>query len=964
MIFKIFYFVFMLIISINSSLTFCAKTLTGNGENHQTFNFSIGSKDIFQDNDISKKFSIYIASNESKDGNNFAVALASRGESKFRPLVPEKVKLNNNPAQINPLNGAKIALMKLLNELPVIVKDGDKKVYVFSSIDPIELLSSDDLNDSQRIVIDNVVQKNPTSGIVKLATAYNSALRGSAVFAAIKSNTVGTFGTQGSGIAVITADSVGKKIKIKNEDGDTEEKDVALLSLKVLNADPADTTKEMNRAAPLTGQTPAIRINDDATIISDIVDMHWDNTLSRLYISLQVTSGNGVQSGARALISGRVTESKIFFDPIVSDAAVKGNNQIIGNLQPSSSIFIHKIKTLHTSTCLSYLIVNGGNGDASSTTNTIYALPLVNNKNETWPNPSTDKIHGTLAKFDQDPKDYFNGDFFSSRAFKEPAQAPGDLLTMNDQAAQVGGGALPLAPGNKISDMFVINDSVFVSIDKDYDISGTTPGMFYSQPIFNNKGVIKSWTQWQRVAGTDDKMFGGAIDIFTGQFWYTQGNTSDAVKNVKVTLWDNPAKNGLLGGTSNSSNVGLINITGSIFPDSTGGIFNFLDFAKTTPGLNSFSMFIATGLKKIMLVESGKIQDGFYKPTKGDFSTGSQMSFDGSMPATLPETKLVSILGGQLNNIGQVTTAQIITDTNSNQSWIIVGGVSGTAILTDDNGIGWQGNIASLNNIPAGLKFKIIGNYNYVQKILSDGKFLYILTNTKLDRIEISADNFKTNNLNPVTLATSEDLGILFDLAISGKFALLGTGDGLFRVGNSSDITSAANNKDINWTSVTVPESAGPVSKLILISPTGNISDFAQKGQVYVLSSYRGLHKARINRFFVDLSGDIGDSTIVPLPDLFSKKSLSNFIDFGRFRDYFFTDGALLFSLSSKDVNVNLFLHLLSPGIKSGTKFFTMSELVIPINAGNSTQIGNLVRSSASGSLVSFGSFGYLRVNE
>jgi hypothetical protein len=242
---------------------------------------------------------------------------------------------------------------------------------------------------------------------------------------------------------------------------------------------------------------------------------------------------------------------------------------------------------MHTSTGKSYLIINGDNapGTTSPTTdvvpgNTIYALPLVNIPGS---DPVPNSIQGTLAKF-TDPN------------FITPAQTPADILTSNSIEAKVGSGELPLQPSQAISDMVVVGDTVYVSSAYAQDLN-TEPGVFYSQPMFDQYGRIYRWTPWTKRAfpyqynnptGSSNDATGSQIAFFdvdaaNGKVWAvgsSNSTPSTPTPAVFTTNWDT--------NSSNKSPTGMKNPTdmlGILNKDFKCGCFCHLDLDQSTMGL-------------------------------------------------------------------------------------------------------------------------------------------------------------------------------------------------------------------------------------------------------------------------------------------------------------------------------------------------------------------------------------------
>ncbi len=925
--FRMYNLIIFTILFLLNSIAYSARTIIGDNTTNG-FSFAIKQHAFRATFD---NFIFSVAADVAKVDNAYAVAITGRGFDNFKGLTPKIVKLNGIEKQNNPLNGAKISLLEHFQESPVVVKEGEnKKVYLIHDTNNISVISSTNLNDAK---------SNESAGIVKLGVANLSSKLDSFIFAAVKNNKGDVFGSEGSGISLLKFNVREVKEKINNE-----EKKKVIQELIIISPE----SKTPNKAFQFDGSISAIKIKENASIVSDIIDMHWDEHSNRLFIALQVKSNNG---GARAVVVGRIFDGNLIFSPIASDNVFSGNANIVGTNDQEQFVSIYKIRTMYTSTKLNYLIVAGGNGPITAVGNSIYALPIVNGKNN-------EEARGTLAKYDQIPKDEYIKEYFTGRSFTQPATNSNDLLNSNDDAANVGNGPLPLNSNQLISDMFVLGDTVFVSIANDYENS-SQPGIFSSQAIFDNKGAIKSWTNWSRIIGTDSKIFGICFDYFTSQFWYVCENS------LKRTEWgkgENKSKgNGLLGGTISDKNVGLVNILNEKFPKSIGGIQNLFDFNKNTCGFNNFSIMIAVGLKQIMLIETGRLQDGFFKPNKGNFLHGAALSIKGDYPIVNSETRIVNMMGGILNELHSIISSEIVSDKFNDKHWIAVAGVGGLAILMDSNGNGWNGNISAFTDIPRGLAFKKIGDFSFVKKIKSDGKFLYVLTDKKLDRIEISNENFKNANLKIETIADFKALGLkkdssFSDFNVSDKLALLATSDGLFRIGNGRDVRIGKSN-ELNWTLISVPESIGPVYKLLFVTKNNNESDFAFKSQLYVLSGFKGLQQSRVNRFIVDLIGEINDNTILPLPDFHIKDFPGYLFDFAGFRDNFSNQISLNFNISSSKSFARM-----APGIKSGSKSVATMLFNLP-NLNEATRINPIVINSASGSLLLSGNFG-IQVNE
>lgn len=314
------------------------------------------------------------------------------------------------------------------------------------------------------------------------------------------------FGTNGSGIAVVN-------INLQS------------LLLDQVAAVPGDSAI---KSVLLDGTIEQVSIGtDEPTITPDRVALHWDYKLQRLYVGLQEITDRTVGDGAKAIVVGSMNSSglgKLTLTDFVPTGAIDQDdyNKIViverGATGPqptnlnSANLAIAQIRSMHTTTGASYLIVNGGNGiittnatDPDGTIgNMIFALPLVD------VNDPTNPTQGTLA--DKNSFDAVN------HRFATPATTSAGLTSATDPAALVGAGPLPIQPQTPVSgvgsgilntsgaglyhdtlDILVVKDAVYVAIStaqSDVDDSG----IFYSQAEFNADGSINQWTPWKRIA--------------------------------------------------------------------------------------------------------------------------------------------------------------------------------------------------------------------------------------------------------------------------------------------------------------------------------------------------------------------------------------------------------------------------------------------------------------------------------
>lgn len=968
-----------------------------------------------------------VAPNQAKE---YAISATQRGSDAFKAFAPQMVNLNGIPMSENPLYDKGIAFLSLLqgelvtsggfgtrgehviatsqNDLQTIYLLVDFKKESGKQSDETQTVdtepSSENSSESSEVVEEptsvhrlymrsafngdkyshNIPDANGlvTGGIVGLLGTEANTL------ACVKPN-LGNFGDPGTGIAEVVLGTLGQS---------------AVFS--VVDA-ASGLMKQVNKAIPLDRSSDFLKIGNDLISIDEIVDMHWDFHLHRVYIALRVQGNSGANDGARAIVVARFAES----DPATAQPAPQESssdsssssssdqtsepqneqkkdepqkthrnkvelaaiaptaafdmvpNKIVGGIGPDIQISIQKVRTMLTSTGTYYLIVLGGNGSVQDTARHVYALPLVNG--------SDDKsLNGTIASRDSVPMNVYgsNGTLFSgARKRTEAATTPDQMPVNTGFAVQVGAGEVPFGD---VSDVYVSRDAVFVTV---LDAAGNQqPGTFSSQALFDEQGNICAWTAWQRAGGHVNQVLGGTTDPGTGDI-YSMIEVNGEVNTVTRSDWSAGASDGLA----------VLNAAfQETLPQATSGVRGLFDFPVTTPGLHDISLLVGVGHVAVVLGQTGQVELGALVPVTGEQFRNQQKFQDGTISTTLPvaagDPTIVSISGGDLALISPIIAAEIAA--SATQGWLVCGGCRGVSILSDDRGNGWDlatglgPNFAGLN---AGMSFKRVGNYRFVRKLICDEQFLYVLTDTKLDRINLNEGHIGRNVIAPVTLATTDHVpgigsnGTFLDCIISGKFALIATSGGMVRIGNARDITAIADEQDANWTVVPVPESDGCVYKLIPFSISGRAQDLArnQGGELYALGAYRGKERAQVNRFVVhglNEDDDVNDSTILPLPDLFIKDRLSYLVNFGDLRTVFATNGSVFFHARSHEHGVNArvdTLPIVQSPPQSGFRFQGPRSLVVNTGISGDSFIGAILRDSASGSWIISGDFG-LRINE
>ncbi len=429
---------------------------------------------------------------------------------------------------------------------------------------------------------------NATAGIVRLAANEDR------VFVAVRPNG-GNLGDVNSGIALIEVDTDTLAQTIKD----------------------ATTGADGNKAQKFDQTSAQIKINGNVSFVNigtttptknESIRLHWDEKLQRLYIGVNVQSGGNVGDGARSVALAKIEANGTLtiLDFVPSAAFDNQLTDIIGAAREDIYIYTRRIKIMHASTGPSYLITNGFVSDLQNDpVNSIYALPIVDN--------SSNADHGTLARKDS---------ALTNGKFTIPATTNAHLLDTSNAtdlaAAWVGGSELPMPDGNLPSDIVVVGDTVYASIEEEQS-DDSESGIFYSQALFDQNGKIIRWTPWTKrafpfdgfpIGVTEDQHKGKVrffdVDAANGKIWAVDGNTKT---NLASTSW------GLGNRTSPNTLTYKLNQTLG------NGCFCALDLDQSTRGLGTetaarYALF--GGVNKVVFA---KVTES--KETTSPFNTSS-----------------------------------------------------------------------------------------------------------------------------------------------------------------------------------------------------------------------------------------------------------------------------------------------------------------------------------------------------
>lgn len=645
-----------------------------------------------------------------------------------------------------------------------------KKVIVATTDGSTVKESTNDLNDASGALN---IDGEYTAGIIALAA------QDSFIFAAVRPHD-GNFGELYSGIALVNINAQTlEPIQIAAVTGDAG-----------IKAKQTDATSN------------EIRITNDPTLRENTATLYWDDILERLYLGLQLTTTTAPHSGAKSVVVAYINNCKLDLLNIAPNIAFTNTatNMVgIDNVTEQSLAVAH-IRTMHCSTGPDYLIINGGNGTIDQTNNLIFALPLVND-------PTTPTAHGTLAKKDAALTNY---------KFTVPASLNADLPTSAEPAVTVGTSSLPIQADTPISDIAVIGDTVYVSINTALSALNDT-GIFYTQALFDENGKIVRWTPWKRVFPCDSclnlpnsqgRTTFFAVDAVTGKIWAVDGSSN---KTVRITSWDR-------GGTNTT---GLATILTTELYD---GSYTALDLDQSTRDfVNSTTHRYALfgGVDKITFARTGQALGN-------QINSPQEIITDFSSTTNVSTTKLPND-GGCIRCLEY---ARRLTG-DGNQNYFFAGTENGLFVFADASGNGF--NVNSLNYLNAapfsgGSWQKIDTIHGTVNAIKTSGRALYVLTSETSSTTPVKSTLYRipfTSNIttmfassNIYTLAATQTgtfSNVILFPAIqiistatdgSKEQLVLATNKGLYRsaadeVGGNG-IIDAINQTTANWQLITL----------------------------------------------------------------------------------------------------------------------------------------------------------------
>lgn len=681
----------------------------------------------------------------------------------------------------------------------------------------------------------------------------------------------------------------------------------------------------------------------DLSALGSSVTLYPSGNTAQMYVGVDVTTTADVGHRGVALFTatginavGDTPGSLTYGSVISGDTVALSTNATPVSALSNQRIAVRNVSTTSTSTGLGYLFVARDNGSGGQ--QSVYAMPMVTM-------PATNVDFGKIAAFDSVETVFkISGVVYRTQGFSEVIADASEINIAGSEAVTkrmlVGRAAVPIAAGGGYIDQLTVQgDSVYITIQEPFAI-GTTPGMFKSDALFDETGRIIAWTPWQRVAGTDDQMLFAIKNRVSGATMYVSGANSDTIEQ---TTWN-----------SNGNFQDLSAKVTSYLPKSLGGVQGMIPFPSTTEGFTAsptakVSMLVSTGNSSVIVAQTGQLDE----PTE---------TFQ-----ILPQTADSSIiLGSSLGlDIGSTVTAAFGSDF-AGENWLFVAGDGGLAVLSHADGSGFEtlpNDGAALSLIDGDQTCKTLGNFKFVKKIVSDGNYLYVMTNNAVYQILLVSTKFEATTpaaLDAVLVISATELdpyAYCLDMLVDHGVILLGTTAGLYSIDVQAGTPGVV-------TPISIPGGLPAVSKIQAISYPTQIGftidyGFYSLSNLYVLSIDFATEQARLNRFVII------DGVVTPIEDQLLPDQNGPLIVFDYMSNNMFIDGSLGFMTSYRiglQPPVIKYLQYTLQAGRSG-RHFSLANSTADISIAivlNSLGITGIERDYASGSLMMAADFGLL----
>ena len=651
-------------------------------------------------------------------------------------------------------------------------------------------------------------------------------------------------------------------------------------------------------------------------LIPSYITMHGNQVLNKAYLGV---SGQG-NTGIKAI----TMYNQPILDPS-NEGALNGNNIVATNIS-NVNLYVNKISSLFTTTGLSYLTILGGTNTANTSISTVYAVPLINNINE------NNNLVGTLANVNTNPTPFFDTTYlkhFIGNFLSESPSNPGDLYTTNSKEALVGN--IPLIidiNGNNyqltINDIEGYKDTIFIATSYQNNDFNGIGGIFYSQALFNEYGMIKAWSKWQR------------------KNIYRNCQTQAYIPTIgtNIAIYEN-INNQIIGNKFSSSGPFLsgTNTNYTTLNCASSGIEKIIDIPYTHPGIGINANNII-GLKPSYLIAVGYNTVILQQTAHNDFllpilSGNILTCADGNTINLInknSDTSIVTFQGGALENSGALFTAAL--GYSANDCWLIVAGANGIFILANPNagtGCGIDLLQDNFNGISQALRWQKLGDFNTIKKIVSNKDFLYVVSNTTIYRIPLDPANISLKEhcqyqilLKNTQLPGSTNFSSFSDGLFSNNTCLLATSVGLFTNSINSSIKTA---HTLNIQKIVLPESfeVMPIH-LYPITIDGNLDSWGEgnntdiTGNIYLMATSVSQHYSKIYRLICYGNNTTEKSTIFLLSNYFIKDFPTYYYNPNIELLSIATDGASIFShgVYGNSILYRSYIGILNPFLRHG----------------------------------------------
>lgn len=929
---------FIGVLSIVSSQLECVVAVGDASVPNVTFGFSIGSaiynaesmqiwtasgQDLSSFNPSIQKYGISYTPFVSPDNSSGTATLTAypnlTTEAIVTALTPTLVVL---PSAANPLIGQAYTALTLVGTAPTVVCESD--------LATIYLIESVSFSSESSVV--NKISYTASSEIAAIGGIGSTNL-----FAAYAPGTFGIFGSTLSFVHLTTQQYV---TITTNNQGETVSTSTNYACL------------QEQASLPITINTSVLTAGTaDLDSIGSSIAMYTSGVANRMYIGLDVSSDIGAGDCGVGLFTatgvnstgetpGTLTFSSVLPDDVVTNS---GDITTVVSVQDTDQVAIRNITTTTTSTGLGYLFVSRDNGtNITGGEQSIYAMPMVTM-------PGTNVDFGKIAAFDSIQKNYTIAG--STKGFNTIIADASEIDINSIDAAVaarllVGGAPVPAVAGQYISQMIAQGDSVYIVIPEQF-ATGTTPGVFTSQSLFDETGRIMAWTPWQRVVGSDQQILFAMNDRISGSTMFVSAPVSAVTpvfNTVQQTTWN-----------SNADLAAYSAKVTSALPKNNGGVQGNFPFPTTTSGFtgagSEVSMLVTTGNGSVLVAQTGALD-----------ATTSTFQI-------LPQTNDTSIvIDSTLGlSIGSVVAAAFGNDGGGN--WLFMGGDQGLAVLSADNGTGFAAlpnTGAALYLTPAGQTCKTLGNFKFVKKIISDGNYLFVMTQDAVYQILLLETKFTASNpaaLEAVQVVAATQLApfaYCLDMLMCNGTILLGTTAGLFSIDITAGVPGVV-------TSIPVPLGLPSISKIQLLSNRTSGFNVDILSNLYVLSIDYSTLQARLNRFTMS-QYNADPIVITPIQDQLIKDQNGPLRIFDTMSNSMFIDGSLgymtAYKMGIQPASIKYLQYTLRSGT-SGSQIKTnnsISNIAIKPLA-QALNIAGIARDFSSGCLMLAGDIGLLTLS-